>query len=46
MKLQKVHASLHNEHDSTTVAVHGKEHSLANYHGIHSKGVCRCIHRY
>ena len=28
MKQQKVHASLHNEHGSTTVTVNGKEHSL------------------
>ena len=27
-KQQKVHASLHNEHGSTTVIVNGKEHSL------------------
>ena len=27
-KPQKVHACLHNEHDSTTVTVNGKEHSL------------------
>ena len=27
-KPQKVHASLHNEHGSTTVTVNGKEHSL------------------
>ena len=27
-KPQKVHASLHNEHDSATVTVNGKEHSL------------------
>ena len=28
MKPQKVHASLHNEHDSATVTVNGKEHGL------------------
>ena len=28
MKPQKVHVSLHNEHDSATVTVNGKEHSL------------------